>query len=375
MVEMIQKYLKDEIELEYGKGLTRNQRRDGKIPVYGSNGIVDYNDKFYFEGPGIIIGRKGTVGSLKYEENNFWAIDTTYVVKLKNKNEDLIFWYYFLQTLGLERMNSHSAVPGLNRDRVYNIKINIPKKQEDRKRISIILGDLDKKIELNNQINDNLFEIIKQYIKEKYYTNNEIKNFQMSNLGKIQGGYAFKSKELLNETTNNKVFKIKNIGSSCVDIENTQYIENEVANKVDKKFLVTRGDVIIAMTGAELGKTGYLYGTENRYFLNQRVGVVRGNDKKSNLYLCCVFLLDEIQSLMHSKGYGSAQPNISTNDIEKIRIPILNEKQLDEFYEIADPIYKKMILNMEENQKLTQIRDVLLPKIMNGKIDLNKIEI
>ena len=129
------------------------------------------------------------------------------------------------------------------------------------------------------------------------------------------------------------------------------------------------------MTGAELGKTGYLYGTENRYFLNQRVGVVRGNDKKSNLYLCCVFLLDEIQSLMHSKGYGSAQPNISTNDIEKIQIPILNEKQLDEFYEIADPIYKKMILNMEENQKLTQIRDVLLPKIMNGKIDLNKIEI
>ena len=159
MVEMIQKYLKDEIELEYGKGLTRNQRRNGKIPVYGSNGIVDYNDKFYFEGPGIIIGRKGTVGSLKYEENNFWAIDTTYVVKLKNKNEDLIFWYYFLQTLGLERMNSHSAVPGLNRDRVYNIKINIPKKQEDRKRISIILGDLDKKIELNNQINDNLFEL------------------------------------------------------------------------------------------------------------------------------------------------------------------------------------------------------------------------
>lgn len=61
----VQKYLKDEIELEYGKGLTRNQRRDGKIPVYGSNGIVDYNDKFYFEWTWNNNRKKRNCGKLK----------------------------------------------------------------------------------------------------------------------------------------------------------------------------------------------------------------------------------------------------------------------------------------------------------------------
>ena len=145
--------------------------------------------------------------------------------------------------------------------------------------------------------------------------------------------------------------------------------------EVDKKFLLTRGDVIIAMTGAELGKTGYLFGKENSYFLNQRVGVVRGNDIFSSLYLNCVFLLEKMQNTLNSKGYGSAQPNISKSDIENIEIPIPDEIELKKFYEIANPIYNKMILNSEQNQYLTKLRDALLPKLMNGEIDLDNIEI
>ena len=370
MVEMIQKYLKDEIELEYGKGLTRNQRRDGKIPVYGSNGIVDYNDKFYFEGPGIIIGRKGTVGSLKYEENNFWAIDTTYVVKLKNKNEDLIFWYYFLQTLGLERMNSHSAVPGLNRDRVYNIKINIPKKHEDRKKFSMILRAFDKKIELNNKINNNLYNFAINYL-NSVSANDEVK---VSEFGKIQGGYAFKSKDLKDEKTKNRVIKIKNLRSEInADINNSQFIDDEVALKIDKKFELQKGDVAIAMTGAELGKTSFIYGKDN-YYLNQRVGVIKGKDAKSELYLKILMLSNNFQRLLNSKGYGSAQPNISTLEIESIMIKNITKENLDDFYKTIYPIYNKIVNNCEESEALTQIRDKLLPKLMNGEIDLDNIE-
>lgn len=220
-----------------------------------------------------------------------------------------------------------------------------------------------------------MYEIIKQYIKEHYYKDNNIQNNPINTIGKIQGGYAFKSKDLLDELTNNRIFKIKNISANGIDIENTQCIYDEVANNVDKKFLLNRGDIIIAMTGAELGKTGYLYGTKNNYFLNQRVGVVRGNDKFSNLYLNCIFLLDGMQRLLNSKGYGSAQPNISSSDIESIEIPIPDEIELNKFYEIVNPIYNKMILNSEESQYLIQLRDSLLPKLMNGEIDLENIEI
>jgi len=91
--------------------------------------------------------------------------------------------------------------------------------------------------------------------------------------------------------------------------------------------------------------------------------------------LNCIFLQDEMQNILNSNGYGSAQPNISTTDIENIEIPIPNENELKEFYEVCNPIYNKLILNSEQNQYLIQLRDTLLPKLMNGEIDLDKIEI
>ena len=128
------------------------------------------------------------------------------------------------------------------------------------------------------------------------------------------------------------------------------------------------------MTGAELGKTGFIYGNDN-YYLNQRVGVIRGNNKESELYLNVLFLSDEFQTLLNSKGYGSAQPNVSTSDIENILINDIAEDSLNEFYERVKPIYEKIISNSEEILNLSELRDTLLPKLMNGEIDLDNIEI
>ena len=106
--------LENEIELMYGKSLPEQTRKRGQYPVYGSNGIVGFHNEFVEEAPGIIIGRKGSAGSVEFSHDNFWAIDTTYYVHLTRKH-DTYFWYYLLKTLNLESMNSHSAVPGLNR--------------------------------------------------------------------------------------------------------------------------------------------------------------------------------------------------------------------------------------------------------------------
>jgi len=287
--------------------------------------------------------------------------------------EYLYYWFIFNRNNIVNQANG-SVFKNLKKEIVMNLSISLPSLNTQKKVVKI-LDSITRKIETNNQTNDNLYKILEQYIKEHYYNNEFVRNGNVNDIGKIQGGYAFKSKDLLNETTNNKVLKIKNISARGVDIDNTQCVYDEVANKVDKKFLLLRGNVIIAMTGAELGKTGYLYGQDYRYFLNQRVGVIRGNDKYSELYLNCLFILNDMQNTLNSKGYGSAQPNISTSDIENIEIPIPKEDELETFYEKCNPIYSKMILNSEQNQSLTQLRDNLLPKLMNGEIDLDKIEI
>lgn len=125
--------VEDILELAYGKALTASERTAGPVPVYGSGGITGYHNEALVEGPSIVVGRKGTVGALYWEDRPFFPIDTVFYVKPK---APLTFCYYYLQTLGLETMNTDAAVPGLNRNNVYRLPVpwsaNGLRKQFDR---------------------------------------------------------------------------------------------------------------------------------------------------------------------------------------------------------------------------------------------------
>ena len=114
--------LEDYLTLSYGKGLRKKDREDGKVPVYGSGGLTGTHNESLIEGPGVIVGRKGTVGSIYWEDRDFWPIDTVFYVEPKNEI-DLSFYYYLLNTLGLDEMNTDAAVPGLNRNNAYRLQI------------------------------------------------------------------------------------------------------------------------------------------------------------------------------------------------------------------------------------------------------------
>lgn len=118
--------LGDVIELLYGKGLKAEVRTGSGYPVVGSSGIVGHHSEFLVEAPGIVIGRKGTLGKITYLFDNFFPIDTTYFVKSKNKSPGLFFEYFLLKSMNFLEMNSDSAVPGLNRDIALSTDISIP---------------------------------------------------------------------------------------------------------------------------------------------------------------------------------------------------------------------------------------------------------
>ena len=118
--------LGDVLELIYGKALKEEVRTGKGFPVVGSSGIVGYNSEYLVEAPGIVIGRKGTLGKVLYLFENFFPIDTTYFVKSKSKSVGLFYEYFLLKTLNFEEMNSDSAVPGLNRDIALSTEIKIP---------------------------------------------------------------------------------------------------------------------------------------------------------------------------------------------------------------------------------------------------------
>ena len=114
------------IELKYGKALPAAARTAGKFPVYGSGGLAGFHDTHLVDGPGVIVGRKGTVGAVYWSEEGFFPIDTTFYVALRRKSLPMEFAFHMLRHLRLERMNSDSAVPGLSRPSVLALEVRVP---------------------------------------------------------------------------------------------------------------------------------------------------------------------------------------------------------------------------------------------------------
>jgi len=118
-----QQRLESFVELAYGKALKATDRVPGDIPVYGSGGITGFHNESLVDGPSIIVGRKGTVGSLYWEDQPFFPIDTVFYIR---STLPMTYCFYLLQTLGLSDMNTDAAVPGLNRNNVYRLLVALP---------------------------------------------------------------------------------------------------------------------------------------------------------------------------------------------------------------------------------------------------------
>lgn len=108
------------VELAYGKALKAEARIAGDIPVYGSGGITGWHNAALVNEPSIVVGRKGTVGSLYWESRPFFPIDTVFYVKTK---KPLSYVFQVLKILGLNEMNTDAAVPGLNRENAYRLLV------------------------------------------------------------------------------------------------------------------------------------------------------------------------------------------------------------------------------------------------------------
>jgi type I restriction enzyme S subunit len=145
------------LDLEYGDGLTKEERSGEGYPVYGSSGTIGKHSNYLIEGPGIIVGRKGTVGAVEWSDENFWPIDTTYYVR--PKSAVAFRWlYWLLLHANLGRLDASTGVPGLNRHEAYTVDVDVPPLSEQR-RIAEILDAADAAIRETERVIAKLREI------------------------------------------------------------------------------------------------------------------------------------------------------------------------------------------------------------------------
>lgn len=140
----VERPLGELLTLEYGAGLPQVMRTGEGYPVYGSSGLVGRHSDYLVQGAGIVVGRKGTVGAVVWSDEAFWPIDTAYYVQLRD-TVDFRWLYWQLSNLPLDRLDSSTGVPGLNRHDAYALRVMVPPPLEQR-RIAEILDAADEAI-------------------------------------------------------------------------------------------------------------------------------------------------------------------------------------------------------------------------------------
>ena len=138
-------------KLEYGVSLPERDRTPGEVPVIGSAGVVGSHNKAAVVGPGIVVGRKGSIGTVTWVDNDFVPIDTTYVAVPTEDKADLRWTYHLLSNENLSKMNRATGVPGLNRNDVYAMRRAVPPLAEQRT-IAAVLDSIDEAIEGTEEV-------------------------------------------------------------------------------------------------------------------------------------------------------------------------------------------------------------------------------
>lgn len=146
----------EQITLQRGFDITKNQQQPGSVPVVSSGGISSYHNESMVKGPGVVLGRKGTLGTVFYIENEFWPHDTTLWVKdFKGNNPRFVYYFFSNISEELRRMDVGAANPALNRNHVHPISVRWPTNGVQNK-IAAILSSIDEKINANRHINKTL---------------------------------------------------------------------------------------------------------------------------------------------------------------------------------------------------------------------------
>jgi type I restriction enzyme S subunit len=379
------------LNFQRGFDITKKQMiEDGIYDVIFSSGIGGKHNEYKIEAHGVVIGRKGTLGTVFYSENRFWATDTTLWVKDFHGNYPK-FAYYFLKTLNLGQYDCGSANPTLNRNHIHLLNIKIPVLAEEQKRIADILSCLDAKIENLRRQNETLEEIAQTLFKHWFidfeFPNADGKPYKSSGgvmvpseLGDIPEGWRVGNlgdfgKIVTGKTPSTKLEELW--GRDCYFVTPTDfknytkfilYSDRLISNKAKeefKKYIIPRNSVIVTCIGSDMGKVAI---NEIFCMTNQQINSIIPNLIKNSSEYIYHYLLSQYQLLRNIALGGSTMPIINKSQFSEIEIIIPQQKIIDDFSTMTNSINSKVITNEKQIQTLTKIRNSLLPKLMSGQI-------
>ena len=374
------------LELQRGYDLTASQMRVGEVAVVGSNGIIGYHNAERGNSPCITVGRSGSVGKVHYYERPTWAHNTALFVKdFKGNNPKYL--YYLLKNLHLDKIfeRGSSVIPSLDRKLVHSLVVPFHKNINDQRKIVAVLSALDRKIELNKRINDNLEAMAKQlydyWFVQFDFPNEEGKPYKLS------GGAMVWNEKLKREIPQGW----KNgILSDVANITMGQSPDGSSYNEVGEGSIFYQGSTDFGLRFPAIRQyttSPNRYANKGDILMSVRAPVGALNIANND---CCIgrglsALSSKIGSMTHlyylmndfrlkfegMNSAGTTFGSITKDELFNLPVVIPTKSVISEFEKVCEPIFDKQMTIGEEINALTKQRDELLPLLMNGQATVN----
>ena len=363
-----------------GKGISADLINEtGKYPVIGGNGLRGYTDTYNFDGECAVIGRQGAYcGNVQFFSGKGYMTEHA-VVTQPNSANNAKYLTYKLSGLSLGRFSGQAAQPGLSVTKLARLRIEMPPKwYQDR--VAGILSAYDNLIEVNNkrikvleQIAENLY---KEWFVRFRFPGHEKADFENGipkgwRRGRISEFYTTSSggtpsRELDEYYVDGTIPWIKTGElQDCLLIDTEERITEVAVKKSSAKFF-PKDSVLMAMYGVNIGMLAY---STMDATCNQACCVFRdkGNiSTKHYLFQC----LKSIRDYLLLISFGAAQQNLSQDLIKRVRIVMPDEETVIRFEQKIEPLYNETKHLLKANACLIRQRDLLLPRLMSGKIEV-----
>lgn len=311
------------------------------------------------------------------------AIITWNVMKLI-PNKDIIDNYYLCYLLNsnkpyIKALNTSSTMPFVSGKALMNVEFEVPDLHTQKKVVKV-LKNIEDKIKLNNEINNNLLQLCRYKYDElnKKYDDWDLVKINDLNLEVTDYVANGSFKSLADNVTlyDDKEYAlyVRNTDLKVNFTDKRKYVDQK-SYEFLKKSKLKGGELIISNVG-DVGSVFICPHLNMPMTLGSNVIMLYETDSHYyNYFLYFFFTSVYGQYMIGGITGGSAQPKFNKTDFRNMKIKFPAFDELDKFNAEIDPIYKKCELNIKENEKLSELRDTLLPKLMNGEIDLDNIEI
>lgn len=385
--------LRDLLTLQRGYDITKKEQNEGVVPVISSGGISSFHSESKVQGPGVVIGRKGTLGKVFFSTEDFWPHDTTLWVKDFKGNEPK-FIYYLLQVLDFARFDSGAANPTLNRNHVHSLKIAVPN-QKVRTKIASILSAYDDLIDNNNQriqlLEEMAEEIYKEWFVRLRFPGYETATFRDKNgnivphgtEGALPEGWGYsKISEKVNiisggtpktsrpEYWNGHIpfFSPKDYRGLTFCFKTESSI-TDFGLKNCNSLLLQENTIIITARGT----VGNLVLVGQPMAMNQSCFALTGKAKISSYFI--FLLLKEQVEYLKKVANGATFSAITIETFEKLKVLMPSPYLIQIFSKNITPLFNQIKVLQKKNETLQQTRDLLLPRLISGKLDVENLDI